>query len=69
MRESNRDRSQRPLLSRPFVLVALGFGIGYAARFLLGPPAEDHHVLPRQFKRPLPVVSPEVDMTLDRVSG
>ena len=67
MSSAERHESNRPILSRPFVLVAIGFGLGYLARFVLGPPAAEMEGVQRRFERPMPVANPEIDVPLDRV--
>ena len=68
MSQDVRPESSRPLLNRPYILVAAGFGLGYLARFLLGAPAEESTNLDRQFKRPMPAAMPVIDLPLERES-
>ena len=42
--------------------------MGYLARFILGPPAEEQNQLTREFQRPLPTTMPELDLPLDRAA-
>lgn len=60
----DRHASFRSLLGRPYILVAIGFGLGYLARFMLGPPESELDGLNRQFERPMPAVKPEIDLPL-----
>lgn len=69
MSRDDRHESTRSLLNRPFILVALGFGLGYLARFLLGPPAVESEGLNRRFERSMPATKPEIDLPLDRESA
>jgi hypothetical protein len=62
-------KSERSILNRPYVLVAVGFGLGYLARLVLGPPAGELEAVHRRFERPMPVAKPEVDVPLDRETG
>ena len=63
-----RHESIQSLLGRPYILVAIGFGLGYLARFVFGPPATELEGLNRQFDRPMPAAKPEIDLPLDRES-
>ena len=66
MSSAERHESNRSILSRPYILVAVGFGLGYLARFVLGPPEGELEGLNRKFQRPMPVAKPEIDVPLDR---
>ena len=59
-----RHESFRSLFGRPYVLVAIGFGLGYLARLMLGPPESESDGLNRRFERPMPAVKPEIDLPL-----
>jgi len=69
MSRDNPHESTRSLLNRPMILVALGFGLGYLVRFILGPPTAELETINRRFERPMPVTKPQVDLPLDQASG
>ncbi len=68
MSQDDRHESSRSLLNRPFLLVAVGFGLGYLVRFVFGPPAEELNQSNRQFERPMPAAMPAIDLPLERES-
>jgi hypothetical protein len=59
-----RQDSNPSFFSRPYVLVAAGFGLGYLAKFLFGPPVEESSKLRREFERPMPTSMPVIDLPL-----
>jgi len=69
MSSDDRYESTYSLLNRPYILVAVGFGLGYLARFVFGPPEGEFEALNRRFDRPMPAAKPEIDLPLDRESG